>query len=66
MRAGGFEDNFTYIDYRILVGFERKLNGGAGYRLEAGYVFGRTVEFTSGVGDFDPADTILLRGAIVF
>lgn len=66
VRAGGQHDNVTYIDYRILVGFERKLDGGAGYRLEAGYVFGRSISFTSGQGDFDPQDTFMLRGGITY
>jgi hypothetical protein len=65
-RASGEHDNLTYLDYRILSGVERRLNGGAGFRLEAGYVFGRSVEFASGVGNFDPKSTILIRGAIVF
>ena len=66
VRTDGAEDEVTYNDYRILVGFERKLDGGAGYRLEAGYVFGRSIEFTSGQGDFDPQNTFLLRGGIVW
>jgi hypothetical protein len=66
IRTGGQQDNVTYLDYRILVGFERKLEGGAGYRLEAGYVFGRSISFTSGRGDFDPQDTFMLRGGITY
>jgi hypothetical protein len=66
IRTGGVHDNVTYVDYRILVGFERKLDGGAGYRLEAGYVFGRDITFTTGNGDFSPQDTIMLRGGIAF
>jgi hypothetical protein len=66
LRTGGVRDNFTYVDYRLLVGIERKLDGGAGYRLEAGYVFGRSVSFTSGRGDFDPQDTFMLRGGIMY
>ena len=62
----GFQDNVTYGDYRLLVGVERKLQGGAGYRLEAGYVFGRTIRFTSGRGDFDPQDTVMVRGGIAY
>lgn len=61
-----FEDNVTYNDYRVLLGFERKLQGGAGYRLEGGYVFGRTVRFTSEQGDFDPQSTFLIRGGITY
>jgi len=66
VRANGVHDFFTYLDYRILAGVERKLEGGAGYRLEAGYVFGRNVSFTSSQGDFHPQDTIMLRGGIVY
>ena len=65
-RASGEHDKVTYLDYRILGGVERRLNGGAGFRLEAGYVFGREIEFASGVGNFDPKSTVLIRGAIVF
>jgi hypothetical protein len=65
-RTGGERDNVTYIDYRILIGFERKLQGGAGYRLEGGYVFGRSISFTSGNGNFDPQDTFMLRGGITY
>jgi hypothetical protein len=66
IRTGGAQDNLTYIDYRILIGCERKLAGGAGYRLEAGYVFGRSISFTSGQGNFDPQDTFMLRGGITY
>jgi hypothetical protein len=66
IRTGGEQDSVTYNDYRILAGFERKLDGGAGYRLEAGYVFGRTITFTSGRGDFDPQHTLMLRGGITY
>jgi hypothetical protein len=65
-RASGEHDKVTYLDYRLLAGVERRLNGGAGFRLEAGYVFGRSIEFESGDGNFDPKSTVLIRGAIVF
>ncbi len=66
LRESGVQDRVTYLDYRLLVGVERRLNGGAGFRLEAGYVFGREVEFESGDGDFSPRDTVLIRGGITF
>jgi hypothetical protein len=66
IRTSGLQDNVTYLDYRLITGFERKISGGAGYRLEAGYVFGRSISFTSGNGDFDPQNTIILRGGITF
>jgi hypothetical protein len=65
-RISGLDDKVTYLDYRILLGMERKLNGGAGYRLEGGYVFGREVTFASGIGDFNPKDSFILRGGISY
>ncbi|HZL89690.1 MAG TPA: DUF6268 family outer membrane beta-barrel protein [Pirellulaceae bacterium] len=65
-RVGGAHDKVTYQDFRLLVGFERRLNYGAGFRLEAGYVFGRQVDFASATGDFEPGDTVLLRAGITF
>lgn len=65
-RESGVEDKLTWSDYRLMVGYERRLDGGAGYRVEAGYVFGREVEYASGLGDYDPQDTFLIRGGITF
>lgn len=65
-RLSGLIDRVTWQDFRLLAGVERKLEGGAGYRLEAGYVIGRSVKYTSGLGDFDPPNTFLVRGAITF
>jgi hypothetical protein len=64
-RASGAHDKVTLQDYRILLGAERKLNGGTGYSVEVGYVFGRRVTYLSG-GGFEPGDTILLRAGVVF
>lgn len=64
-RTSGAHDKITLQDFRILMGVERKLNGGTGYSLEAGYVFGRRVTYLSG-GGFEPGDTVLLRAGIVF
>jgi hypothetical protein len=65
-RTGGAHDKVTYQDFRLLVGWERRLNYGAGFRVEAGYVFGRQVDFISAAGDFEPGDTVLLRAGITF
>ena len=65
-RENGDNDKVTWQDFRLLLGVERKLNGGAGMRLEGGYVLGRKVDFASNRGDFTATDTWLLRGGIVF
>lgn len=60
-RANDTFDKLTLRDWRILFGLERVKEGGAGYRLEIGYVFSRVVEFASGSPDYESADTVLLR-----
>ena len=64
-RSSGAQDKVTLQDYRILLGLERKLNGGTGYSVEGGFVFGRDVSYLSG-GGFDPGNTLLLRIGMVF
>lgn len=66
IRDNGTPDKVTWSDYRLMTGYERRLDGGAGYRLEAGYVFGRQLEYASGIGDYDPEATFLIRGGITF
>jgi hypothetical protein len=64
--GGGVVDKVTLRDYRALLGLERKLNGGAGYRIEVGYVFSRTAEFLSGIPDFTADDSALVRGVLIY
>lgn len=64
--AGGIPDKMTYADLRLLVGWERKAPGGWNGRLELGWVFDRSIEFTSGRPGFDPDDTLMLRGEFSF
>ncbi|MBM4005094.1 MAG: hypothetical protein FJ295_17700 [Planctomycetes bacterium] len=66
LRDSGLQDKVTLRDMRFLVGWERKRNGGAGIRFEAGYVFARSIEFRSGTPDVEPDPTILLRAGIAF
>jgi hypothetical protein len=53
-------------DWRIMLGFERMRGGGAGFRLEVGYVFSREIEFASTPTLFYPDDTVLVRGVVTF
>lgn len=63
---GGIPDKMTYADLRLLVGWERKSPGGLNGRLELGWVFDRSIEFTSGRPGFNPTDTLMLRGETSF
>jgi hypothetical protein len=40
--------------------------GGAGFRVEVGYVFSREIEFASSPTVFYPDDTVLARGVVTF
>ncbi|MDA1050950.1 MAG: hypothetical protein O3C40_10785 [Planctomycetota bacterium] len=64
--GGGVVDKVTLRDYRALLGLERKLNGGAGFRIEVGYVFSRTAEFNSGIPDIAADDTALVRAGVTY
>ena len=65
-RADGSEDMATLRDWRIMLGVERKRDGGAGQRLEFGYIFSRQVEYRSSTPDFNPDDTLMVRLVLMF
>lgn len=60
-REDGTDDIFTYSALRFLIGYEAKRKEGFSPRVEAGYLFNRSVEYESGVGDYDPDSAFLLR-----
>ncbi len=64
--GGGVVDKVTLRDYRAFLGLERKLNGGAGYRIEVGYVFSRIAEFASGIPDVTADATALVRAGVIY
>lgn len=65
-RADGRQDVIITSDYRLLYGVERKQLGGIWTKFEAGYVFGREIEFVSGDPIYRPEATVLLRGGVSF
>ena len=65
-RADGSEDMATLRDWRVMLGVERKRDGGAGQRLEFGYIFSRQVEYRSATPDYEPNDTLMLRLVVMF
>lgn len=60
------QDVVTFTDYRVILGYERRLHGGAGFRLEAGYIFGRSFEYESNGAEFKPGSALMARGSITF
>lgn len=63
-RPDATEDVFSYRDYRLMLGLERKVIGGLSSLFEVGYVFGRKIEFDSTGARIYPTDTVLLRGGL--
>jgi hypothetical protein len=59
-------DVVSESEYRILLGYERKLAGGLGRRYELGYVFGRELQFESGLANVDLDDTMFLRAGLTY
>jgi hypothetical protein len=64
--ADGSDDTVLIRDWRVILGLERKTYGGLTASVEVGYVFSRHIQFGSDTPDFDPADTILLRGGLMY
>lgn len=56
----------TLRGYRLYVGLERRLDGGAGFRLELGYVTGREIEFENSQPPIEASDTAMIRGGVTF
>ncbi len=60
-RSNATHDIVTLRDYRLLIGWESRGEKQHASRIEAGWVFGRAVEYVSGVGNYDPAQTAIIR-----
>jgi hypothetical protein len=65
-RAAGGQDILTTRDFRAILGCEKKIDGGGGCRVELAWVFGRAVEYRSGIGDFDPNSAAMVRGGVTY
>ncbi len=62
----GDRDKLVMRDWRLTLGWERKMNGGAGLGFEVGYVFSREFEYASTGEVYKPDGTLLLRGIMAF
>jgi hypothetical protein len=59
-------DLLNYSDWRLLVGYERKITGGLSTRYEAGYVFNRELEYESATPDASLDDTLFVRAGLQY
>ena len=55
------EDLATYRDLRVCIGLQTTDADGHRTGVEIGYLFDRRLEYTSGVGDYSPNDTVMIR-----
>ncbi len=65
-RASGASDELTLRDFRVALGLERLVDGGSSSFIEAGFVFGRTLEYQSSNQQFDFNDAFLIRGGFTY
>jgi hypothetical protein len=59
-------DRLFYSDYRLLIGYERKIIGGLSRLYELGYVFNRKLEFGSPMLQASLDDTLFLRVGLTY
>jgi hypothetical protein len=59
-------DQFDYNDIRVALGLESYGHRGLHGFFEVGYVFDRKIVYRSGTPEFDPSDTVMLRGGLSF
>ncbi len=66
-RSSGVRDIATIRDLRVMLGVERKKNGGSGFRFEVAYVFARELQYASNIpADVTLEDTLMLRTGLTY
>lgn len=65
-RTTGVDDELSFRDFRIAVGYERMLNGGTGYFFDVGYVFQRKLEYEIGGEVLRFGDSFILEAGLSF
>ncbi len=54
-------DVVTYRDYRLVAGLESRRTNGQITRLEGGWILGRSVDYRTNIGNYNPSDTFMIR-----
>ena len=65
-RQPGVSDQLTLRDYRLSLGWERMAEGGAGWFVEAGYVFGRELEYEVVPLTRSFGDSVIVSGGLTY
>ncbi|NIL97466.1 MAG: hypothetical protein GTO53_07585 [Planctomycetales bacterium] len=66
MTRSEFDDEVDYNDIRILLGLETFCHYGLKALFEVGYVFNRKLDYFSRTFDFEPKETLLVRGGLTY
>lgn len=51
----------TYRDYRLMCGLESKNERGRAVRIEGGWIFSRSIEYRSDIGNYNPPNSAMIR-----
>ena len=65
-RTDGSDDRLDITDWRVFLGYERRIIGGLSRRVELGYVFSRKLEYQSNGDQIDLGDTLMVRGGLTY
>lgn len=65
-RRFGADDVLTYKDYRLIVGMEQSNPKSLRWLIEGGLVFGRKIEYESGIGGAKPDAAGMIRLGVTF
>lgn len=65
-RTSGLHDELTLRDFRFVAGYEKLMSENRGHFVEAGWVFGRTMEYVSTEVERDFGDTFIVRAGLSF
>lgn len=60
-RVSGVDELVTYHDLRVSIGFQHSVGGFGFSAIEIGYLFDRRLDYATGVGNYRPNDTAMIR-----
>jgi Domain of unknown function (DUF6268) len=65
-QADGTTDRLDITDWRVFLGYERRIIGGLSRNVELGYVFLRKLEYQDVGDEIDLSDTLMVRGGLTY
>ncbi len=65
-QSDGTFDRLDITDWRVFIGYERRIIGGLSRRAELGYVFLRKLEYQDVGDEIDLGNTLMVRGGLTY